>query len=79
MKECLVDGERAIDAHDQAPVIVDPSERALRLPALPVASSQRAAVLRQMRRDQVDAARGQLLPIVVSGDYASLTSDGDAA
>src|SRR5574341_478273 len=66
MKERLIDRERAVPAHSQAPEVPEPGERALDGPASSVAP-QRPAVLRRrfaavraVRRDQLDAALGQL-------------------
>src|SRR2546425_11156981 len=44
MKECLVDGERAVVAHDQAPKVPQPADRALDDPT-PLIPPQGAPIL----------------------------------
>ena len=67
MKEGLVNGQRAVIAHDQSAEVAEPSEGAFHDPASLIAA-QRSTVLRRrfasilpMRDDQLDAARRQLL------------------
>jgi hypothetical protein len=68
MKERLVDGQRAIIAHDEPAEVAEPGEGAFHGPASPV-TPQRSAVLRRrlatilaMWDDQLNAAPGQSLP-----------------
>src|ERR1700737_1129988 len=68
MKECLVNVQRAIVAHDEPAEVAEPGEGALYGPPSFVVA-QRPTVLRRrfapilaMRGDQLDAARRQLLP-----------------
>ena len=68
MKECPVDFERAVIAHDQAPKVAEPSDGAFDDPAVAVAP-QRSAILRGgtnaiflVRADQLDAAPPQATP-----------------
>ena len=67
MKEGLVNGKRAVVAHDQSAEVAEPSEGAFHGPASLIAA-QRSTVLGRglapiltMRGDQLDTARRQLL------------------
>ena len=67
MKEALVDGQRAVIAHDESAEVAEPGEGAFHDPPSLVAA-QGSSVLRRrpapilpMRGDQLDAARRQLL------------------
>jgi hypothetical protein len=55
MKECLIDSQRTIIAHDQAPIIPQPTDGALDNPAAPI-PPQRATVLRR-RSDAIRFVR----------------------
>jgi len=68
MKESLVNLQRSIVAHHQSAEVAQPSEGAFYCPASPI-SPERPPVLRRglapilaVRRDQLDAASGQLPP-----------------
>src|SRR4030081_1683146 len=66
MKEGLVNGKRAVIAHDQSAEVAEPGEGAFYRPASPVAAQRptilgrRFASILPMRDDQLDAALGQL-------------------
>src|SRR5437867_10697657 len=67
MKECLVDGERAIVAHDQAPKVPQPADRALDDPTplippqgAPILSRRSGSVL-VVGRDQGNSSSSQPL------------------
>ena len=65
MKEAAIDGERAVVAHDQSPVVPKPSDGALHDPA-PLVPPERATILARrpsaipvMRRNQFDSSLRQ--------------------
>ena len=82
MKERLVNGKRAIVAHDESAEVGEPSKGAFHGPPTLIAA-QRSAILGRgfapvlaMRGDQLDAARRQLLPkriaiVAAVGDEAN--------
>ena len=67
MKKRPVDGERAVVAHDQAPIVPDPADGALHDPA-PLVSPEGSPILGRrprsvpvMRRNQLDSSLRQAM------------------